>query len=349
MVGVAGKEMVINNVIVAMQALLSSVQLQVLETALRESMSGYRLEEECTALATSMDDNDYILKLFAANKKLEGCARKSIEQYVRQTRNFLEHVNKNYKDVTKDDVKLYLAWYGRGKSPNTISNAKRFMGSFFSWAHDEGYISSNPVRAIKGIKPILVENVHLTLEEEIAVREAAGESCKRDRAIISLLLSTGLRVGEIEALNRSDIRFRDRSITLRSEKSNRFRTVYLDVWAQKHLEEYLQTRQDNCEALFVTHRQYRNIYGICEGKRLGKKAYEDICKEIAMRAGITDKSCTVHVFRRTFATRLADRGCPLEVIQELMGHADAGTTKKHYIATNTVRTKRVAEQYLLAA
>lgn len=346
---VAGKEMVINNVLVAMQAALNSIQLQILETALRESMSGYRMEEECTALATSMDDNEYILRLFAANKKLEGCARKSIEQYVRQTRNFLEHVNKNYKDVTKDDVKLYLAWYGRGKSPNTIANAKRYMGSFYSWAHDEGYIQSNPVKAVKGIKPVLVQNVHLTLEEEIAVREAAGESCKRDRAIVSLLLSTGLRVGEIEALNRSEINFRSGSITLRSEKSNRYRTVYLDVWASKHLEEYLETRQDNCEALFITHRLYRNVYGISEGKRLGKKAYEDICKDVAQRAGIMDKPCTVHVFRRTFATRLADRGCPLEVIQELLGHASAETTSKHYIAQSNVRTKRAAEQYLLAA
>lgn len=346
---VVGKEMVINNVLVSMQAALNSIQLQILETALRESMSGYRMEEECTELSTSMDDNEYIIKLFAANKKLEGCAMRSIEQYVRQTHNFLEHVNKNYKDVTKDDVKLYLAWYGRGKKPNTIANAKRFMGAFYSWAHDEGYIGANPVKAIKGIKPVLVENIHLSLEEEIAVREAAGECDKRDRAIISLLLSTGLRVGEIEALNRSDIRFRDGSITLQSEKSNRYRTVYLDIWAAKHLEEYLETREDNCEALFITHRRYQNIYGIREGKRLGKHAYEDICKAIAQRAGITDKSCTVHVFRRTFATRLADRGCPLEIIKELMGHASVETTNKHYIAQSDVRTKRAAEQYLMAA
>lgn len=346
---IAGKEQVINNVLIAMQAALSSIQMQILENAIRESLKGYRLEEECTELATSMDDNDYILKLFAANKKLEGCVMRTIEQYVRQTKNFLEYVNKNYKDVTKDDVKLYLAFYGRGKKPNTIANAKRYLSSFYSWAHDEGYISSNPVKCIKGIKPVQVENIHLTQEEEIAVRDAAATCCKRDIAIVDLLLSTGLRVGELEALNRDDIDFRNCSITLQSEKSSRYRTVYLDVRARKHLEEYLWTRQDKCEALFSTGRSYPNAYGIREPKRLGKHAYEKITKAIGVQAGIRDKSCTVHVFRRTLATRLSERGCPLEIIQELLGHADAGTTSKHYVAKSGNRVKRAAEQYLMAA
>lgn len=344
---VEAKEMVINGILAAVQQAMTSIQLQLLEQAVRENLRGYRLEEECTALATSMDDNEYILKLFAGNKKLEGRSERTIKQYVWCARNFFGRVNKNYKEVTKDDVKLYLAWYSHGNKQNTVANASRYLGAFFGWLHDEGYIVANPVKSIK-IKPEMVENVHLTLEEEIAVLEAANANCKRDRAIISLLLSTGLRVGELEALNRTDIK-RDGRITLKSEKSGRYRTVFLDVRAKKHMAEYMRTREDNCEALFVTHKIYKNVYGIYEAKRLRKPDYETICKEIAAQAGITDKKCTVHVFRRTFATRLADRGCPLEYIQELLGHADAGTTSKHYIARSETRTKRVVEQYLMAA
>ena len=114
-------------------------------------------------------------------------------------------------------------------------------------------------------------------------------------------------------------------------------------------QEYLETRDDTCEALFVTERSYKNEYGILEKKRMQKHAYEKLTKGICLAAGIKDKSCTVHVFRKTFATRLAERGCPLEVIQELMGHADAGTTSKHYIAKSRKRMKRECETYLLAA
>lgn len=346
---VARKEQVIGNILIAVQAALTSIQLQILESAIREALQGYQLEEECTELATSIDDNEYILKLFAANKKLEGCKPGSIEQYVRQTSDLLRRVNKNYKDVGKDDIKLYLAWYGQGKKPNTVANAKRYLGSFFSWAHDEGYISSNPIRAVKGIKPVQVENIHLNLEEEIAVRDAAATCCKRDMAIIDLLFSTGLRVGELAALDRCDVDFKNSSITLQSEKSGRYRTVYLDVRARRHLEEYLLTREDNCEALFITSRMYVNVYGTREGKRLCRNAYEDITKRIGLKAGITDKSCTVHVFRRTLATRLSERGCPLEIIQEMLGHADAGTTSRHYVAKSGSRLRKAAEQYLIAA
>lgn len=344
---IARKEQVIGNILIAVQAALTSIQLQILENAIREALRGYRLEEECTELATGLDDNEYILNLFVANKKIEGCKAGSIEQYLRQTKDLFRRTNKNYKDITKDDIKLYLAWYGRGKKPNTVANAKRFVGSFFTWAHDEGYISCNPVKSIKGIKPVQVENIHLDREEEIAVRDATATCCKRDIAIIDLLFSTGLRVGEIEALDRSDVDFKGSSITLQSEKSGRYRTVYLDVRARRHLEEYLLTREDNCEALFITHRIYENVYGIREGKRLGKHAYENITKSVGKKAGLT-KSCTVHVFRRTLATRMSERGCPLDIIQEILGHADARTTSRHYVAKSATKIRRAFEQYLMA-
>lgn len=340
------KEMIINEIIVSMQQYLDREQLRTLDNVLRIKMRGIKLEDECTELSTETDDNMYILKVFAANKKLEGCKDNTIEQYLRQTKDLLEKVNKNYKRITKDDVKCYLAAYSQGVKPNTVANAKRFLSSFFTWAHDEGYIRSNPVRSIKGIKPVEVANKHLSLEEEVAVRDV--NKSKRDQAIIDFLLSTGVRVGEIAKLNRNDVNLITGAVTFIGEKNGKERTVYLDVRAKKHLTEYLQTRADDCEALFVSRRRYKNVYGMKEAHRLGKSAYENITKSICVKAAIIDKVCTVHVFRKTFATRLAENGCPLEIIQELLGHSSAEITSKHYVAKTQKRVKAEFERCMAA-
>lgn len=340
------KEIIIGDVLVAMDPYLNAEQLRKLENVLRMKLQGFAIEEECTELSTDVDDNDYILKLFAANKKLEGCKSGTIEQYLRQTKDLLTKCDKNYKNITKDDIKCYLAIYGQGVKPNTLSNAKRFLSAFFSWANDEGYITANPVRQIKGIKQVDVPNKHLSMEEEVAVRDVPKS--KRDTAIIDVLLSTGLRVGEIAAMNRNNVNLLTGSVTFIGEKNGRERTVYLDVRAKKHLLEYLQTRNDNNEALFVTNRMYRDEYGIIGAKRMSKHAFECITKGLCEKAGIVDKVCTVHVFRKTFATRLADNGCPLEIIQELLGHSSAAVTSKHYVAKTQTRVKREFERCMVA-
>lgn len=340
------KEIIINKIIIAMQQYLSGEQLCELDNVLRINLRSMRIEEECTELSTDVDDNIHILKVFAANKKLEGCRDNTIEQYLRQTKHLLDTVNKNYKNITKDDVKYYLAMYSRNVKPNTVANAKRFLSAFFSWAHDEGLINSNPVKTIKGIKPVEVVNKHLSMEEDVAVRDV--EMSKRDQAIIDFLLSTGVRVGEIAAMNRSNVNLIDGSVTFIGEKNGKQRTVYLDVRAKKHLIEYLQTRTDNDDALFISHRMFKNVYGIKDVRRLGKTAYESIAKDMAVKAGITDKVCTVHVYRKTFATRLAENGCPLEIIQELLGHSSAEITSKHYVAKTQKRVRKEFERCMVA-
>ena len=331
------KEIVINNIIIAMQDRIDSDQLRELDNILRINLSGMNIEEECTELSTDVDDNLYILKVFAANKKLEGCKDNTIEQYVRHTKNLLEDINKNYKDVTKDDIKKYLAIYSTHVSQNTVSNVKRFLSSFFTWAHDEGYIRFNPVKPIKGIKQQEIENKYLSVEEEVAVRDVP--KTLRDRAIIDFMFSTGVRVGELEAMNRSNVDLANCSVTFIGEKNGKQRTVYLDAPAKKHLTEYLMTRTDNEEALFVTERKYKSEYGYKQVKRVCKHALENIAKETCVRAGIVDRVCTVHVYRKTFATRLAENGCPLEIIQELLGHSSAAITSKHYVKKTQRRVK----------
>lgn len=340
------KEIIVNEIIISMQQCLDKEQLRVLDNVLRTKLHGICFKEESSELSTDIDDNMHILKVFAANKKLEGCKDGTISQYQRETKRLLEFVNKNYKNVTKDDVKYYLAVYSQKTKPNTVANAKRFLSAFFSWAHDEGYINKNPVKSIKGIKQVEVTNKYLSLEEEVAVRDV--QKSKRDQAIIDFLLSTGVRVGEIAKINRSNINFSTGAVTFIGEKNDKERTVYLDVWAKKHLVEYLQTRDDNSDALFVSHRMYKNVYGIKEVHRLGKMAYENIAKKICEKAGIVGKVCTVHVFRKTYATRLAENGCPLEIIQELLGHSSAAITSKYYVAKTQKRIRAELERCTVA-
>lgn len=343
------REIVVNSVLVILQQAMTVIQLQMIEDAVRVSLKGYKLEKECTELATGMDDNRYILEVFRANKRLEGCKEGSVIQYWRHNKNFLEDVNKNYRDITKDDVKLYLARYSVGRKQNTIANMKRYLSTFYTWLHEEGMIQKNPVKSIKGIRPEVTETKYFTPEEEIALRDVADRRSVRDRAIIDFLLSTGVRVGEIAQLNRQDVDLIKGSVTFKGEKRDHYRTVYLDARAKRHLCDYIKSREDNLEPLFVTKKKYRDEDGILRYKRMASSAYESLTKSIGAAAGIRDKKCTVHIFRKTFATRMAERDCPMEIVQELLGHADVSTTIKYYVGKSKVRAKREFDRCMVSA
>lgn len=333
---ICNKDIVINNIIAAMGNVLNTVQLQTMENAIRKSLYGLKLEEECTDLAVHLDDNEKVMRTFLASKKLEGCKVKTLVQYQCTANMFFRTIQKNYRDVTKDDIKVFLAYRMQKVKPNTLLNTKRNLSSLFSWMHSEGYISTNPVQK-GGMRIEEIANVHLTAEEEVAVRDV--HKAVKEEAIIDFLLSTGVRVGELESMDIKDVDFARSTVTFRGEKGEcRFRTVILDAAAKKHLIEYLKTRTDNNPALFVTDRCYNGY-----PKRMSKHGIETVTKSIGKRAGL-DKTLTVHVFRRTLATRLADAGCPLETIQELLGHKKAETTQR-YIARSQQRVVQAASRY----
>lgn len=335
------KEIVINDVVTAMSPLIDVIPLQMLEGAMRGALCGINLEKECTSLSTELDDSLYMLKVFKANKILEGCEETTLEQYHRTALRLFDMTNKGYKQITKDDVKTYLSIRKGMVKPNTLNNEKRNLSSFFTWLHDEGYIDKNPVKPIKGIRGEDVELLYFTPEEEIAIRDV--QCSIRDRAIIAFLFSTGVRVGELEQMNIVNVDFNRGIVHFRGEKSRKgkYRTVFLDHRAKKYLTDYLATRNDNEPALFVSDRKHNG-----KPRRLLKPGYEKITHKICEKAGLPREKGTVHVFRRTFATRLADRNCPVAIISELMGHADAGTTSKHYIAKSQKRVQSVWEHYM---
>ena len=336
------RETVVREIVCAMAPVVESIQLQMLEGAVRGALRGMILERERTELSTELDTTEYMLQCFAANKKLEGCQPATIDQYLRTARRFFTMAGKGYRQATKDDIKYYLAIRTGQISANTLVNEKRNLSSVFGWLHDEGHIEQNPVKSVK-LRGEDVEIISFSMEEEIAIRDV--QCSGRDKALIAFLLSTGVRVGEAVSLNRVNVDMIQGSVTFRGEKSRKgkFRTVYLDQYAKRYLGMYLASRTDQNPALFASERLYGG-----EPRRIGCAAMEKITKRICREAGVTRKG-TVHVFRRTFATRLAERGCPIEIIQELMGHADAGTTLKSYIAKGKSRTLKEWQKYVYVA
>lgn len=336
------RENVINDVVTAMSPLMDSMELNMLEGAVRGALRGVKLEKECTELSTERDNTLHMIDCFVACKKLEGCRESTLEQYKRTAKRLFELTGKGYHDITKDDVRYYLAVRAPQVGPNTLVNERRNLSSYFGWLHDEGHIPRNPVKTIK-VRGQDVEVIFFSVDEEIAIREVP--CCLRDKAMIAFLFSTGVRVGELAAMDRSNVDLLNASVTFRGEKgrTGKFRTVYLDQWARRYLAMYLSARKDNNPALFVSERVYDG-----QPRRLGNAAIEKITKGIVKKAGVKTVG-TVHVFRRTFATRMSERGCPIEVLQELMGHADPATTLKHYVAKTGARAKVEWAKYAYAA
>lgn len=336
------RENVINDVVTAMSPLMDSMELNMLEGAVRGALRGVKLEKECTELSTELDSTMHMIDCFVACKKLEGCRESTLEQYKRTAKRLFELTRKGYHDITKDDVRYYLAVRAPQVGPNTLVNERRNLSSIFGWLHDEGHIPRNPVKTIK-VRGQDVEVIFFSVDEEIAIREVP--CCLRDKAMIAFLFSTGVRVGELAAMDRSNVDLLNASVTFRGEKgrTGKFRTVYLDQWARRYLAMYLSARKDDNPALFVSERVYDG-----QPRRLGNAAIEKITKGIVKKAGVKTVG-TVHVFRRTFATRMSERGCPIEVLQELMGHSDPATTLKHYVAKTGARAKAEWAKYAFAA
>lgn len=316
------KEQFINNLVIAEQEDLSRAQLRALELNIRVLSHNIEFTEQCTELSTQTDDNQHILKVFVANKRLENLSDNSIDAYVEAVQKLLMFLNKNYKDVSTDDVKYYLAMYKQTRkvSATTLASMKRFLSAFYGWAYEEGLVRKNPVRAIKGIRPDPVKKEFLTDHE----KELLRDNCKneRDLALVDFLLSTGVRVGELETLDIADVDFSKNIVCILGHKTRKYRNVYLSAKAAKHLKDYLEMRTDDNPALFIG---VRAPYG-----RIKKCTYEMILKAIAVRAGVT-KHCTVHLFRKTLATTLFRNGCSLAYIAEILGHASTQTTEQCYL------------------
>ena len=311
------KQKVINEVMQGMLGCLNNVQLERLQEVLEHALLHKQIsetEEEVNDVLT----NEQLLESFLAAKRIEGCSEKSLAYYRTTIDAMTAKVEKNVRKMKTDDLRTYLTEYQQEKNSSkvTVDNIRRILSSFFSWLEDEDYILKSPARRIHKVKAALTIKETYTDEALEKMRDSCEEP--RDLALIDMLASTGMRVGELVLLNSDDINFDERECVVFGKVSKE-RMVYFDARTKIHLQNYLQERTDDNPALFVSLRAPHERLQICGVERrlreLGKKL--DIEK------------VHPHKFRRTLATMAIDKGMPIEQLQQLLGHKRIDTTLQY--------------------
>ena len=263
-------------------------------------------------------DNFKLLNSFLSAKQVEGRSEKTIVYYKSTLEKMLTKVNKQVYNITTDDIRKYLYEHKQEKNSSkiTIDNMRRIFSSFFSWLEDEDYILKNPIRRIHRVKTGRVVKEVLTDENLEVLRDNCEEI--RDLAIVEILISTGIRVGELVRLNIEDINFYERECVVFG-KGESERVVYFDARTKIHLIEYLESRTDENPALFVS---LNNPH-----ERLGISGVETRLRELGKKCNIP--KVHPHKFRRTLATNAIDKGMPIEQVQKLLGHVQIDTTMQY--------------------
>jgi site-specific recombinase XerD len=306
-----------------MKPYLQADQYQQLENCLSSSFVGF----EMVPYKTDSGDGTELLKKFLDSKRVEGCSARTIDFYQCRLSKMLLAINKHPKIITTDDLRKFLSDYQDDKKPSnvTLDNDRRIFSSFFRWLEDEDIIVKSPARRIHKIKCEQEIKEPISDEALVSIKDSCGSI--RDLSLIEMLASSGVRVGELVKLNAKDINFNERSCLVIG-KGNKQREVYFDAREKIHLEEYLASRKDNDEALFVS----ANF----PHKRLTIGGIEYIVRKIGKKA----KAGRIHPhkFRRTMATFAIDKGMPIEQVQKLLGHVRIDTTL-HYamVSQNNVK------------
>ena len=280
------------------------------------------------------ESNEDLLNMFISAKRVEGCSNKTLRYYETSLLRLFKEINTHVTHIRTDDLRNYLSDYQEKTdcSKSNIDNIRRIMSSFFTWLEDESYIIKSPVRRIHKIRSTQTVKETYTDESLETMRDQCG--CIRDLAMIDMLASTGMRVGELVRLNIKDIDFENRECVVFG-KGSKERPVYFDARTKIHLKNYLASRTDDNPALFVSLLSPHN--------RLEISGVEVRLRKLGRRLGIT--KVHPHKFRRTLATRAIDKGMPIEQVQQLLGHAKIDTTM-HYAMVSQNNVKISHRKYI---
>ena len=328
------KETIIQTVLDGMRAVLTENQLDVLTDVTRKALSECEITPKATEEEQRNKENVELLGAFISSKKVEGCSDKTIHYYKSSIEKLIATVKKNVCDIATNDIRCYLAEQQeqRGLSKVTIDNLRRIYSSFFSWLEDEDYITKSPVRRIHKVRTDALVKEVLTDENIEVLRDSCQEL--RDIAMIDLLLSTGMRVGELVKINREDIDFQERQCIVFG-KGNKEREVYFNARTKIHLKKYLEQRTDTNPALFVSLHEPHT--------RLTISGVEVRLRQLGKRVNLN--KVHPHKFRRTLATMAIDKGMPIEQVQKMLGHVKIDTTL-HYAMVNQTNVKIAHRKFL---
>lgn len=309
------KQKLVNEVTQGMLPYLNNAQAEKLQAVLQHALWNYELSP-----IQNIDDKpkENLVELFLAAKRIEGCSEKSLKYYKSTIQALLDKLLKDVCQIVTDDIRTYLTEYQAQKQSSkvTIDNIRRILSSFFSWLEDEDYILKSPVRRIHKVKT--GTSIKETYSDEAL--ELMRDNCDdiRDLAMIDMLASTGMRVGEMVLLNRDDIDFNERECVVFG-KGDKERIVYFDARTKIHLQQYIDSRRDDNPALFVSLNAPYN--------RLTIGGIEVRLREFGKKLSL--HRVHPHKFRRTLATMAIDKGMPIEQLQQLLGHKRIDTTLQY--------------------
>lgn len=306
---------------------LSIAQMKKLQEVLIKNLAQDEAKKE------EASNTDY-LQMFLDAKKIEGCSDRTLQYYCTTVNHLFQKILTPVRKVTTEEIRAYLSEYqeNSGCSKVTVDNIRRNISSFFSWLEEEDYILRSPMRRIHKIKTKQPVKEIISDEAIEQLRDQCGNI--RDLAIIDLLYSTGIRVGELVNLDIADINFEARECVVFG-KGDKERRVYFDAKAKLHLRQYLDTRTDSNPALFVSLDAPHN--------RLKISGVEIRMRKLGRSLNLT--KIHPHKFRRTMATRAIDKGMPIEQVQKILGHSQIDTTMQ-YAMVNQVNVKTSHQKYI---
>ncbi|EIK78969.1 putative integrase [Gardnerella vaginalis 55152] len=310
------KKELMSNIMQQMLPYLDNSQLKHLHQVMERILFCY--EVSCSNTSKNEDNSTTLLEKFISAKRVEGCSEKTLKYYKTTIELMIASIGKNVQHIVTEDLRTYLTEYqSKNQSGRvTIDNIRRILSSFFAWLEDEDHIIKSPVRRIHKVKT--ASSIKETYTDEDL--EKMRDNCKkiRDLAMIDILSSTGMRVGELALLNRDDIDFTERECVVFG-KGNKERLVYFDARTKLHLQQYLSERTDDNKALFVC---LKAPY-----KRLQISGIEQRLRNMGRKLNIP--KVHPHKFRRTLATIAIDKGMPIEQLQKLLGHQRIDTTLQY--------------------
>ena len=306
---------IVSEVVQQMLPFLDNVGVKKLQEVLEHTLFYY---EVTASAAEREDDSDELVSAFLSAKRIEGCSEKTLKYYQTTIEAMYSMVGKSLRRITTEDLRGYLTEYQKRKNLSrvTVDNVRRILSSLFAWLEDEDYILKSPVRRIHKVKT--ASNIKETYTDESLELMRDGCTELRDLAMIDMLASTGMRVGEMVLLNRDGINFADRECVVFG-KGDKERIVYFDARTKIHLQNYLESRTDNSPALFVSLK--------APHERLKIGGVEVRLRELGQKLGI--QKVHPHKFRRTLATMAIDKGMPIEQLQRLLGHSKIDTTLQY--------------------
>lgn len=320
------KQKLIQEICNLMEHHLNKTQIQILAHTLEivfEKSAVFPSEQRESAM-TIQEQNLKLIDLFLAAKRIEGCSENTVKYYKKTLTPIVNSFDKCIHHIETNDLRLYLSSYQntRHSSKVTLDNVRRIMSTFFSWLEDEDYILKSPVRRIRKVKTTQTVKEAMSDEQLEMLRDHCTHP--RDLAIIDLLVSTGIRVGELVNLNITDINFHDRECIVLG-KGDKERRVYFDAKTKIHLQQYVDSRSDSNSALFVSKHAPWN--------RLNISGVERFLSELGKKSSV--HHVHPHKFRRTMATMAIDKGMPIEQVQKLLGHSQIDTTLRYAIVNQT--------------